>query len=171
MFSFVDQSCAQAIRDRGFLVEDEATIYKTARKQKEMMSFTDRANKRRYCERLCCFLYLVDYITICMLGNILHNTFVKLAYVFEIHDSLRPSDEDLEDHALDRQLERQRPAGSPQRPLFNTELILRGDATIEIDPPKEITLDIVMKLVQLIMESTNKIPRFMSDEYYNFFTE
>lgn len=106
-----------------------------------------------------------------MLGNILHNTFVKLAYVFEIHDSLGPTGEDLADEHLDRPLEKPRPAGSPQRPLFNTVLILRADAAIEIDPVKDITLDIVTKLIQLIMESTNKIPRFITDEYYNFFTE
>uniref|UniRef100_A0A336LHG4 CSON012522 protein n=1 Tax=Culicoides sonorensis TaxID=179676 RepID=A0A336LHG4_CULSO len=164
-------ACAQAIRDKGFLVEDEATVYKTARKMKEMMSFTDRANKRRFCQRLCCFLYLIDYMTICMLGNILHNTFVKLLYVFRVHDELGPTIEELmSNDATDVCLEKQRPADGPQRPLLNAELILKPEC-IEIDPPQELTLHIVQELIRMIMESADKVERFQSDEYYNFFVE
>lgn len=138
---------------------------------KEMMSFTDRANKRRYCERLCCFLYLIDYMTICMLGKILHNTFVKLSYVFKVHDELGPTIQDLEtSNFVDNPVEKVRGQGMPQLPLFKTELVLKPES-IEIDPPKEITLDIVQKLIEFIMQSTYMVSRFQCDEYYNFFVE
>lgn len=152
-------------------MEDEAIVYKTIRKMKEMMSFTDRANKRRYCQRLCFFLYLVDYMTICMLGNILHNTFVKLVYVFRVHDELGPTIQELnENSATDTHLEQPRPTDCPQRPLLNAELILKPEC-IEIDPPQELTLHIVQELIRMIMESAYKLERFQSDEYYNFFVE
>lgn len=44
-----DEACYNAITAKGFLPHDEALIYTTAKKLREMMSFTDRARKRRYC--------------------------------------------------------------------------------------------------------------------------
>lgn len=170
-WTLLDQSCAQAIRDKGFLVEDEATVYKSARKLKEVMSFTDRANKRRFCERLCCFLYLVDYLTVCMLRNILDTTFAKLAYAFTVHDSLAPTIEQLAECSVEAEVEAKRPPGMPQKPLLNTEFILKQDGSVEIEPPRDLTLHLVNGLIQLIMESTQKLTRFTSDEYYMFFTE
>lgn len=44
-----DKACHDAIIAKGFLAVDEATVYTTLKKLREMMSFTDRARKLRYC--------------------------------------------------------------------------------------------------------------------------
>lgn len=45
----LDEACRSAIILKGFLPDDEALTYTTAKKLREMMSFTDRSKKRRYC--------------------------------------------------------------------------------------------------------------------------
>lgn len=47
--TFLDEACHSAILLKGFHPDDEALIYTSAKKLREMMSFTDRAKKRRYC--------------------------------------------------------------------------------------------------------------------------
>lgn len=47
--SFEDDACLKAIEEKGYLPYDEAILYTTVKKMREMMSSTDRAKKRRYC--------------------------------------------------------------------------------------------------------------------------
>lgn len=52
---FSDVACLKALTSKGFLPGDEALVYTTVKKLREMMSSTDRARKRRYCILLAKF--------------------------------------------------------------------------------------------------------------------
>lgn len=46
---FTVEACVDAIEARGFLPYDEALVYTTVRKLREMMSYTELSKKRRFC--------------------------------------------------------------------------------------------------------------------------
>jgi dynein heavy chain, axonemal len=115
---------------------DEAQIATSARQLKEMMSFTDRANKRKYCEHLACFLTYCDYMTMTLLHRLLADTFRDLASVFRVHEESAPTLERIEqDQQTNAILEAPRESGKPETPLILAELLLKPEE-IEIDPSR-----------------------------------
>lgn len=107
-----DAACYAAIKDRGFMPEDEALYYTSVKQLKEIMSFTECSRKEKYLARLAKFLSLADYMTITLLLRILVRTFEDFAYIFKIHNKLAPTnDEVLENAELEAILEKPRPEG------------------------------------------------------------
>jgi dynein heavy chain, axonemal len=156
---------------KGYHPLDETQMGLSSRQLKEMMSFTDRANKRKYCALLARFLTVCDYMTITLLHHLLAHTFHDLAEVFQVHEALSPSFEYIESHTkTNAVLEKPREAGQPTSPLILAEFRLKPDK-IETDPSRDVTVTTVEQLIQLIREAINEVTRFQSDNFFRDFTE
>lgn len=74
-------------------------------------------------------------MTITFLHELFVDAFSKLANLLVAQDSCKPTLEQLENLAVDIQMENDRPAGVPQNPLFFCNLVLKPDR-FEVDPSK-----------------------------------
>lgn len=81
------------------------------------------------------FLALCDYMTIAFLHELFGDAFHKMADLFGVHDACKPTAEQLENLAIDVQVESDRPPDVPQNPLFFTTLVLKPTG-FEVDPSK-----------------------------------
>lgn len=87
-----------------------------------------------------------------------------------MHDSCAPTDEQLgADNQINRQLEPDRPAGLPARPLFVGDLLLRPDR-IEVDPSHANMHHIISQFDGLVTESVRGVQRFQSDDKFRQFS-
>lgn len=135
-----------------------------------MMSYTERANKRRYCTVLSKFLGYCDFMMISLLHTILKTTFKKLSSLFKVHHSMVPEYDEL--RKLDGIIEQKNCISEnlPKIPFIKAELILKPDK-VEVDPSRDDTFSIFKTLVDWIMEAIRDIERFQSDGVFKLFTE
>jgi len=103
-------------------------------------------------------------MTITMLNTQLHSTFADLSTIFKIHDALSPAIEKFDNLALDFVLEDERDENAPKAPFILAELVLKPNR-VEVDPSREITLNIFQQLINLIIDAVYNVP------FYNQFTE
>lgn len=116
------------------------------------------------------FLAYCDYITITYLHILFRDAFEKLAGLFRLHDACRPTNEVMfADACIDRQLEEERPEGTPERPLYVGDLLMRPER-IEIDPPIACMVHIIKQFVELITAAVFDVQRFHSDRLFVKFT-
>lgn len=116
---------------------------------KELMSFTERANKRKLCALLARFLGYADHMMINLLHQILSESFRSLSAVFRKYD-LETSEE--------------------KTPFMNIELLLKRTG-IDVDPSRDIAVSFLDKICTMVVESVRGIERFQSDTYFILFTE
>lgn len=109
-------------------------------------------------------------MTITFLHIMLHKSMAQLSSIFQLHDEVGPTWDQLATDALDEEIESPRPSNKPQIPLFLGELVLKPTC-VEVDPPHYVVKHILHQLIDLIESAINKIPRFQSDSTYNQFTE
>ncbi|XP_021708238.1 dynein heavy chain 6, axonemal [Aedes aegypti] len=142
-------ACTNTLTDRGFSPNDEALNCTNKKKLKDIMSFTERANKRKLCALLARFLGYADHMIINLLHQILSESFRNLSNVFKGYDSTELGG---------------------KAPFMTIELILKP-TTIAVDPSREIAVSLLDKICSMVVESTRCIKRFQSDEYFTIFTE
>lgn len=164
-------TCYAAMIAKGFSPEDEILNCKSVKKIKEQISFTMRANKLNFCERLTKFLCLADLIIINLLYSVLRNSFEDMAKIFQIHTDLGPSYEKLRE-LLDTgiEIEDPRPSEAPQNPLLTAELVLRPN-NVEVDPSRNVTIHIIAQMINLFLEAIHNVKPYQSDERFKLFTE
>lgn len=134
------------------------------------MSFTERANKRRYCTVLSKFLGYCDFMMISLLHTILKTTFEKLSSLFKVHHSMGPDYDELRKFDGNIDCETIVSGDLPKIPFIKAELILKPDK-VEVDPSREVTFSIFKQLIDWIMEAIRDVERFQSDEIFKQFTE
>uniref|UniRef100_A0A182J3V6 Uncharacterized protein n=1 Tax=Anopheles atroparvus TaxID=41427 RepID=A0A182J3V6_ANOAO len=142
-------ACCNTLIDRGFSPQDEAINVTNKKKLKDMMSFTERANKRKLCALLARFLAGADQMMITLLHQILRESFKNLANVFS--------------NFMGQQQPR-------KQPFMNVELVLKP-TRIDLDPSREVTTRMLEDLSNLVMRTVYKIDRFQSDMFFDVYTE
>ncbi|XP_055549943.1 dynein axonemal heavy chain 6 [Wyeomyia smithii] len=142
-------ACCSTLIDRGYSPQDEAINCPNKKKMKEMMSFTERANKRKLCALLARFLGYADHMMINLLHQILGESFRSLSGVFRRYDLAN---------------------GKEIVPFMNIELLLKRTG-IDVDPSRDITVSFLDKICSMVVESVRGIKRFQSDPYFILFTE
>lgn len=150
---FSDDACCNTLIDRGFSPQDEAINVTNKKKLKDMMSFTERANKRKLCALLARFLACADQKMITLLHQILRESFKNLANVFSVF---------MEECATD--------GHTSKPPFMNVELVLKP-THIDLDPSREVTTRMLEDLSNLVMRTVYKIDRFQSDPFFDVYTE
>ncbi|XP_055643505.1 dynein axonemal heavy chain 6 [Toxorhynchites rutilus septentrionalis] len=145
-------ACCSTLVDRGYSPQDEALNCTNKKMIKEIMSFTERANKRKLCALLARFLGFVDHMMINLLHQILRESFRNLSNVFKGYS---PQDTTQQE---------------TRKPFMMIELHL-APTEITVDPSRQTTVSFLEKICTLVMESTRSIQRFQSDPYFNLFTE
>uniref|UniRef100_A0A182QLA9 Dynein heavy chain 6, axonemal n=1 Tax=Anopheles farauti TaxID=69004 RepID=A0A182QLA9_9DIPT len=151
-------ACYNTLIDRGFSPQDEAINVTNKKKLKDMMSFTQRANKRKLCALLARFLACADQMMITLLHQILRESFKNLANVFAVF---------MDDESSNRENNGSR---GLQPPFMNVELVLKP-THIDLDPSREVTTRMLEDLSNLVMRTVYKIDRFQSDAYFDVYTE
>uniref|UniRef100_A0A6E8VFP2 AAA+ ATPase domain-containing protein n=1 Tax=Anopheles coluzzii TaxID=1518534 RepID=A0A6E8VFP2_ANOCL len=146
-------ACCNTLIDRGFSPQDEAINVTNKKKLKDMMSFTERANKRKLCALLARFLACADQKMITLLHQILRESFKNLANVFSVF---------MEECATD--------GHTSKPPFMNVELVLKP-THIDLDPSREVTTRMLEDLSNLVMRTVYKIDRFQSDPFFDVYTE
>lgn len=148
-FFFQVDACTNTLTDRGYSPHDEALNCTNKKKLKDIMSFTERANKRKLCALLARFLGYADHMMINLLHQILSESFRNLSNVFKGYESTE----------------------SPEKaPFMTIELILKP-TTIAVDPSREVAASLLDQICSMVVESTRCIERFQSDTYFTIFTE
>ncbi|XP_065087185.1 dynein axonemal heavy chain 6 [Ochlerotatus camptorhynchus] len=146
-------ACTNTLTDRGYSPHDEALNCANKKKLKDIMSFTERANKRKLCALLARFLEYADHMMINLLHQILSESFRNLSNVFHGYDSTQSSE---------------------RTPFMSVELLLKP-TTIAVDPSREVAASFMEQIcfqpLVMVVESTRRIVRFQSDAYFNIFTE
>uniref|UniRef100_A0A182FSK0 AAA+ ATPase domain-containing protein n=1 Tax=Anopheles albimanus TaxID=7167 RepID=A0A182FSK0_ANOAL len=145
-------ACCNTLIDRGFSPHDEALSVTNKKKLKDIMSFTERANKRKVCALLTRFLGCADHMMITLLHQILRESFRNLAKVFSAYVNSSSNVEAVH-----------------KTPFMNVELMLKPNR-IDLDPSLEVTLRMFEDLTTLVMETVYKINRFQSDDFFEIYT-
>ncbi|XP_050078309.1 dynein axonemal heavy chain 6 [Anopheles maculipalpis] len=148
-------ACCNTLVDRGFSPQDEAINVTNKKKLKDMMSFTERANKRKLCALLARFLACADQMMITLLHQILRESFKNLANVFLSFMEGGPLNEDTR---------------CLKPPFMNVELVLKP-THIDLDPSRDVAKRMLEDLSNLVMRTVYKIDRFQSDTYFDIYTE
>ncbi|XP_052869496.1 dynein axonemal heavy chain 6 [Anopheles cruzii] len=157
MRSVLFEACCNTLIDRGFSPQDEAINVTNKKKLKDLMSFTERANKRKLCALLARFLGCADQMMITLLHQILRESFKNLANVFSNYVE--------GDSILDTEVNQ---VAKP--PFMKVELVLQANQ-IDLDPSLEVTQRMLEDLSNLVMRTVYKIDRFQSDPYFDIYTQ
>ncbi|XP_058822007.1 dynein axonemal heavy chain 6 [Topomyia yanbarensis] len=142
-------ACSNTLVDRGYSPHDEALNCPNKKKMKDVMSFTERANKRKLCALLARFLGYVDHMMINLLHQILSESFRNLSNVFNRYNTDKLNE---------------------NPPFMNVELLLKSTG-IAVDPSREIAVSFLHQMCTMVDESARSIERFQSDPHFTLFTE
>ncbi|XP_001850815.2 dynein heavy chain 6, axonemal [Culex quinquefasciatus] len=142
-------ACSNTLIDRGYSPQDEALSCPNKKKLKDIMSFTERANKRKLCALLSRFLGYADHMLINLLHQILSESFWNLSNVFRGFS---------QDPTQDK------------TPFMTIELLLQPN-TIGVDPSRDIAASFLVQICSMVVECTRGVERFQSDPYFTIFTE
>ncbi|CAG2054542.1 unnamed protein product [Timema podura] len=170
----VNNACHEALLLKGFTTDDSnihtmPSLRKT-RDGKMRMSYTEQANKRRYCIRLTSFIHLVDFIMLNMLHILMRNSLIEFTSVLESHFRCLPGDSTLTTIEINITLEEPRPDNAPQLPLFLVDVLIRGDALC-LDPCQEVFMNAIVQLMDLWEETVMNVTTFLPDPFFNPFCE
>lgn len=169
--SLLFDACNDALKAQGFSPEDEILNCKSIKKLKEQISFTTRNNKLHFCSRLTKFLFLADLIHIDLLYNVLRNSIEDLAQIIQLHSDLGPSFEKLSEISdTGVEVEDLRPPELPQSSFLVAELVLKPN-NVEVDPSREITLNVFIQMIDLFLEAIRNVSPFQSDAHFKLFTK
>ncbi|XP_044766447.1 dynein axonemal heavy chain 6 [Coccinella septempunctata] len=163
-------ACHGALLGKGFVVDETVFEGKDKKKRVQKSSYIEQANKKKFCERLSCYIILADYMMINMLHLLLTKTLEQMNHVFEQHIQFLPSKEEIvEMEDLSVTLEKQRPPDAPQLPFFYLYFFLKP-SSLKIDPSIEVTLNILTQVEDMWREHTTSIKCFVADATFNCFT-
>ncbi|XP_063222655.1 dynein axonemal heavy chain 6 isoform X2 [Bacillus rossius redtenbacheri] len=157
-------ACLAALLDRGFVPDDSnfpAGVH---------MTYTQQANKRRFCTRLCSFIQMCDFIVHNMLHHVMQQSLTQLESEFRRHFQFLPDKALLESDDIENVLEQPRPPGEPQSPFFRIDVLVSSEGLF-LDPTKQVFVDAVMKLLADWQETVVRIMTFLSDPFFDPFCE
>ncbi|XP_021206053.2 dynein axonemal heavy chain 6 isoform X1 [Bombyx mori] len=167
VLDIISQACHTALYQQGFVYDDRNIPPLQIIRGKPVggMSYTEKANKRKYCERLACFIKLFDYMTNYMLYRLTKRSNYMLADMLRIHVNFTPSRELLEGSALDEVLEvLPRQTDTCKWALFQVDAYVRPNGAVELNPSQEIISSYLEKITSYWDEHVRKFRQFLTEE-------
>ncbi|XP_031357040.1 dynein heavy chain 6, axonemal isoform X2 [Photinus pyralis] len=167
----VVNACHGALLAQGFVV-NEYLLEDGQGKKKDRtlkLSYIEQAKKGKFCLRLTCFITLVDYMIINMLHNVTMTSFVELMDTFKQHLDYLPSLGTSELAEYDTRIEKPRPEGSTELPLFIVNVVA-GSCEMGTEPCYETAEGIFQQIIALWIQSVKDIRPLIADSVYEPFT-
>ncbi|XP_050361252.1 dynein axonemal heavy chain 6 [Nymphalis io] len=136
------------------------------------MSYTEKANKRKYCERLACFIKLVDYMKNYMLHRLTKRSNMIMADMFQKHMEFTPSPELLAGSAVDEVLEfLPRETDKCKWALFQVDAYVLQSGQVELNPSEKVISDYLGKITDYWDEYVRTFHNFLNDETLQMFVQ
>ncbi|XP_049884905.1 dynein axonemal heavy chain 6 [Pectinophora gossypiella] len=170
----ITQACHTALYIQGFTYDDRhVPPFQIIRgKPTGGMSYTEKANKRKYCERLACFIKVTDYMTNYMLYRLTKRSNAMMAGMLRIHVKYTPPQELLEGTAVDEVLEViPRPEDTCKWALFQVDAYVLPSGEVELNPSGEIISTYMEKMTTYWDEYVRNFQNFLNEETLQIFVQ
>ncbi|XP_045541953.1 dynein axonemal heavy chain 6 [Papilio machaon] len=164
----------EALRLRGFTVDDHEVPPPAIVRGRPVggMSYTQKANKRKYCERLACFIKLVDYMTNYMLHGLTNRSNAHMANLLRTHASFTPSHDLLTSLDVDTVLEVvPRPVEICKWALFQVDAYVLPSGEVELNPSEKIISEYISKVTEYWDEVVRTFHNFLNDDDLQMFVQ
>ncbi|KAJ8737210.1 hypothetical protein PYW07_000481 [Mythimna separata] len=170
----ITQSCHTALYQQGFVYDDRniPPFQMVRGKPTGGMSYTEKANKRKYCERLASFIKLADYMTNYMLHRLTKKSNLMMSNMLRIHIGFTPPDEVLMADVVDELVE-ELPRGSEtcRWALFQVDAHIVESGELLLTPSEEVLTSHFMKIVAYWEEYVRTFHNFLHDESLQIFVQ
>ncbi|XP_047524724.1 dynein axonemal heavy chain 6 [Pieris napi] len=167
-------ACHAALYQQGFIYDDRnIPPFQIIRgKPTGGMSYTEKANKRNYCERLACFIKLMDYMTNYMLYRLTKRSNAMMADMLRIHVQFQPSIELLESTEVDEVLEDwPRQIDTCKWALFQVDAYVKPSGKIELNPSEKVISSYMEKITDYWEEYVRTFHNFLNEETLQIFVQ
>ncbi|XP_037299908.1 dynein heavy chain 6, axonemal isoform X2 [Manduca sexta] len=170
----ITQTCHTALYQQGFVFDDRniPPFQMIRGKPTGGMSYTEKANKRKYCERLACFIKLTDYMTNYMLYRLTKRSNNMLAEMFRVHVSFTPDRELLEGTAVDEILEViPRVTDTCKWALFQIDAFVEPSGEVILNPSEKVMSTYVEKITSYWDEYVRTFHNFLNEPTLEIFVQ
>ncbi|CAB3225668.1 unnamed protein product [Arctia plantaginis] len=174
VLDIITQACHTALYEQGFVYDDRnIPPFQVIRgKPTGGMSYTEKANKRKYCERLACFIKYTDYMINYMLYRLTKRSNNMMANMFRIHVEFTPSEELLNRTEVDEVLEvYPRPTETCKWALFQVDAYIRANGSVELIPSEAIISSYMEKIANYWQEYVRSFHNFLNDDTLQIFVQ
>ncbi|KAJ2954382.1 hypothetical protein O0L34_g2646 [Tuta absoluta] len=170
----VTEACHGALFLQGFTFDDRFVppFVIVRGKPTGGMSYTEKANKRKYCERLACFIKLTDYMTNYMLYRLTKRSNGMMADMLRIHVKYTPSQELLESSVVDEVLEvYPRPEERCKWALFQVDTYVEPTGEVELNPSPDLISHYMTLITNYWDEYVRTFQNYLHDETLQIFVQ
>ncbi|KAI8430876.1 hypothetical protein MSG28_001009 [Choristoneura fumiferana] len=170
----ITQACHAALYQQGFVFDDRniPPFVIIRGKPTGGMSYTEKANKRKYCERLACFIKLTDYMTNYMLYRLTKRSNAMMADMLRIHASFTPDDSLLASKVVDEVLEViPRDSETCKWALFQVDAYVLPSGQIDLNPSEKIISGYLEKITDYWDEHVRKFHNFLNEDTLQIFVQ
>ncbi|CAH4038360.1 unnamed protein product [Pieris brassicae] len=174
VLDLITAACHAALYQQGFIYDDRnIPPFQIIRgKPTGGMSYTEKANKRNYCERLACFIKLMDYMTNYMLYRLTKRSNAMMADMLRIHVQFQPPIELLQSTEVDEVLEEwPRPIDTCKWALFQVDAYVMPSGKIELNPSEKIISSYMEKITDYWEEYVRTFHNFLNEETLQIFVQ
>ncbi|KAG7313008.1 hypothetical protein JYU34_000085 [Plutella xylostella] len=174
VLDLVTAACHAALYLQGFIYDDRnIPPFQVIRgRPTGGMSYTEKANKRKYCERLACFIKLVDYMTNYMLYRLTRRSNYMLAGLLRVHYGFTPELSLLQGTAVDQVLEAvPRDTDTCQWALFQVDAYVLPTGEVELNPSEKVISEYMDKITSYWDEFVRTFRNYLNDEGLQIFVQ
>ncbi|XP_063373463.1 dynein axonemal heavy chain 6 [Cydia amplana] len=168
------QTCHAALYLQGFVYDDRnIPPFQVIRgKPTGGMSYTEKANKRKYCERLACFIMLADYMTNYMLYHLTKRSNHMMTSMLRIHVEFTPSEDRLMGSEVDEVLEViPRVTKTCKWALFQVDAYILPNGEFVLNPSEEIVFTHLEKITNWWDECVRTFHNYLNEETLQIFVQ
>ncbi|XP_022832877.1 dynein heavy chain 6, axonemal [Spodoptera litura] len=170
----ITQSCHTALYQQGFVYDDRnIPPFQVIRgKPTGGMSYTEKANKRKYCERLACFIKLADYMTNYMLYRLTKRSNYMMSSMLRTHVEFTPPKALLEGVNVEEVLEViPRVTETCKWALFQVDAYILPSGEMELNPSEKVISTYIEKITGYWEEYVRTFHNFLNDETLQIFVQ
>ncbi|XP_026758308.2 dynein axonemal heavy chain 6 [Galleria mellonella] len=174
VLEIITQACHTALYHQGFIYDDRnIPPFQIIRgKPTGGMSYTEKANKRKYCERLACFIKLTDYMTNYMLYRLTKRSIGMMAGMLRTHVEFTPDRSLLEGTEVNEVLEiLPRPIDTCKWALFQVDAYIQPNGQVELNPSEKVISSYVEKVTNYWDEYVRTFHNFLNEDSLQIFVQ
>ncbi|XP_053624487.1 dynein axonemal heavy chain 6 isoform X1 [Plodia interpunctella] len=174
VLDIVTQACHTALYQQGFVYDDRnIPPFQIIRgKPTGGMSYTEKANKRKYCERLAAFTKLIDYMTNYMLYRLTKRSNSMMANMLRKHVEYTPDMKLLEGTEVDEVLEVvPRPIETCKWALFQVDAYVQVNGQVELNPSQKVMMTYLERITNYWDQYVRTFHNFLNEESLQIFVQ
>ncbi|XP_028179118.1 dynein heavy chain 6, axonemal [Ostrinia furnacalis] len=174
VLEIITQACHTALYQQGFVYDDRnIPPFQIIRgKPTGGMSYTEKANKRKYCERLACFIKVTDYMTNYMLYRLTKRSNSMMASMLRKHAEFTPDRALLEGTEVDEVLEVvPRDTDTCKWALFQVDAYVLPNGQVELNPSQKIIMTYLEKITSYWDQYVRTFHNFLNEETLQIFVQ